>query len=347
MGARGRVMLVRALERGELKPSAVLAERLFSCLLCGLCEPLCPVGVDVTGLVYRGLEILGSLDPRGKTVRTMMRKAFMNPRAAFGIGRVAAPVLGGIARAAGIMPFEVKLPKEPLRKGSQTFRPEGRVRGRVGVFVGCAANFIYPGMGRALISALTASGYEAVLPEGEVCCGAPLRAMGMGEDARELAEANLEAFGSLDIEAVLSPCPTCTLMLKKHDPLLVGRGLENATDPAEFLAGRAEGLRPASISGRVMYHEPCHLSSGLGIKDEPMALLERMGIRAERPAHAACCGFGQAGVYPEVSDAQLAIVEKEYRAADTLVTACPACVAQLARRHPRVVHILELAAPRS
>ncbi len=359
MGARGRVMLVRALVRGELEPTAFLAQRLFSCLLCGLCEPLCPVGVDVTGIVYHGLSQLDMHDPRGRMLRKIQREGFLHPGRTFTAGKILSPLLGPVAKKvglvpSGLVPFDIKLPKHPLKRKQSIFSPEGKVMGRVAVFVGCATNYMYPRIGQALIETLVSLGYEVVLPEGEVCCGAPLRSMGMEEDAVELAKRNIEAFGALEVEAVLSACPTCTLAIKKHYPQMVGQAIENAMDPAEFLLGRIDHLRlkkdllegapPPEV---VMYHEPCHLAAGLGAGDAARAILEALGVEFTEPVNKTCCGLSQAGVYPEIADALLDGLYKEYERAGTLITACPGCMAQLARSHGRVLHLLELLSPKA
>jgi len=362
MGARGRVMLVRALVRGELEQAPLLAQRLYSCLLCGLCEPLCPMGVDVTGIVYHGLARLWAFDPRGSLMRKLQREGFLHPGRTFSAGRILNPVLGPIAKKAGIVPaglvpFDIKLPNAPLKKSflkktpnkkqKSVFEPEGKAVGRVSVFAGCATNYIYPRIGHALIETLLSLGYEVVLPEGEVCCGAPLRAMGMEADAVELARANIEAFNSIEADAVLSPCPTCTLAIKKHYPGIVGQAIDNAMDPAEFLLKRAEHLNidKYNLNGAVMYHEPCHLGAGLGAGGAPRAILDALGVEFTEPVNKTCCGLSQAGVYPDISDAQLEGLSREYADAGTLITACPGCMAQLSRRHDNVRHILELLAP--
>ena len=54
MGARGRVLVAKALEDGDLAPSDYLSDILNSCLLCGICESTCPAGVSVTEAVYHG-----------------------------------------------------------------------------------------------------------------------------------------------------------------------------------------------------------------------------------------------------------------------------------------------------
>ncbi len=74
-------------------------------------------------------------------------------------------------------------------------------------------------------------------------------------------------------------------------------------------------------------------------------LLLALGIEFTEPNNKTCCGFSQAGVYPEVSGAQLDMLFREYSDAKTLITSCPGCIAQLERRHKNVKHVLELIKP--
>ena len=56
------------------------------------------------------------------------------------------------------------------------------------IFTGCSINFLYPHLGVSLINILLKAGYEVVVPSGEVCCGMPLRTLGMEDEAIELAK---------------------------------------------------------------------------------------------------------------------------------------------------------------
>ena len=138
------------------------------------------------------------------------------------------------------IPFEIKLPPPPMSVGLEIFKPDKPI-GRVALFTGCAINYTRPTLGRVLIRTLFALGYEVILPAGEVCCGAPLRSLGMHEEAKQKALRNLEVFGKLKTEAILSLCPTCTLTIKKEYPNMTGQSLESAMDATEFLAPRLEG----------------------------------------------------------------------------------------------------------
>jgi glycolate oxidase iron-sulfur subunit len=339
MSARGRLMLLRGLFKGELEPTPLLNERLFSCLLCGMCETSCPAGVEITEAIYNGRARLFTSDVRRRKLRRIMRFVLRRPNLSFRVASLLRPLLPHLYRK-GKVPFEINLPSEPLRTGLRVYKPK-KARGRVAMFTGCAVNFLRPHLGDSLIYVLLESGYEVVLPGKEVCCGAPLRAAGLEEEAKRLAERNIEAFSGLKAEAVLSLCPTCVLTLQQHYPVLAGEGIQRTMDVSEFLSDKVD-LPKVPNGGSVFYHDPCHLSHGLGIKEQPRVILTKMGCEIIKPEMERCCGFSLGFTHNEISTGLLVQMDEELRRAETVVTACPGCMEQLGRSHNRVRHIIEL-----
>ncbi len=338
LGARGRMVLLHALQHGTLRPSELLNQRIWSCTLCAVCEDACPAGVGVTEAIYRGRERLRPSDGRRRLLRAAARVTLKRPRLGFSAARLLGPLIPRLLGRADF-PFRVELPDEPLRDGPKIYKP-GRSRGRVAVFTGCSVNYLYPELGLSLINVLLKSGYEAVLPPGEVCCGEPLRALGLEGEAAKLARRNSEVFGKLRADAVVSLCPTCTLALKVHYPALIGEGIENAMDASEFLHDK---LSPASApgAGGLAYHNPCHLQR-LGVTKEPHSVLRTLGHGDVGGSGVSCCGFSISLWDRELSDKLLAGSLGEFGGSGTLVTACPGCMMQFSRRHPNVRHIIEL-----
>ncbi len=345
MCARGRMMLLRGLERGELKASQLLGDRIYSCLLCGMCDGSCPVGVQITEAIYDGRNILARSNPGRSLLRAVARFALKRPYLAFRAGKTFRSLLPWLMRKEQL-PFSIDLPEEPLRRGLKIYKPS-RVRGRVAVFVGCSVNFLMPYLGESLIRVLAAMGYEVVLPSGEVCCGSPFRVLGAGKDAVRLARKNLDVFDKLNAEAVLSLCPTCTLTIKAQYPGLVGRGISGAMDAIEFLAQRLgfieSGLARVSLPGPTAYHDPCHLKYGLDVTDEPRSILRSAGILdLVESKGQGCCGFSVSMTHEELSMGLLYDRAAALGDVRTLVTACPGCMYQLARKHRNVLHVVQV-----
>src|SRR5439155_211616 len=70
---RGRILLMRALERGELPPEdPAVREHLDACLGCRGCEPVCPSGVGYGRGLEAARERLAAANGLGLTARTVL-----------------------------------------------------------------------------------------------------------------------------------------------------------------------------------------------------------------------------------------------------------------------------------
>jgi glycolate oxidase iron-sulfur subunit len=280
----------------------------------------------------------------------MANFAVRRPQFFFKIFRLTQHPLLRYLQKAGLLPFKLELPEYTLKDNVQVLTVPHK-KGRVAVFAGCMVNFLYPHLGESLINVLRHLGYEVILPSGEVCCGAPLRALGMEKKAVELAKKNIGIFSRLNVEAILSLCPTCTLALKVEYPKLVGEGIDKVTDAASFLADKialpASQDRAAGL-GCAIYHDPCHLKYGLGIEKEPRRIMHSLGMNVVETGGGKCCGF--AGVFcfshKEISGKLLRNCVEDYRGADAeaIITSCPGCVMQLSKgiSDKPVLHLIEV-----
>lgn len=134
------------------------------------------------------------------------------------------------------------------------------------LFFTCFTNYNDPEIGKAAVEVLERGGCKVECPE-QVCCGMPKMDCGDIVGARELAKKNA-ALMLPYVRAgkkVLSPGPSCTLMLKQEYPELLGpEGKELAdavVDLSDYLLqlGRAKKLpKPPSKPGKVAFHVACH-----------------------------------------------------------------------------------------
>jgi len=212
MGARGRLALLWGFSSGQLAPSPILNDRIFSCTTCGACSGLCPLGIDIKEVVYHGRSLLKNTDKKRRYLRFLARFFTKKPTLSFRLLSITQHILFPYLLKKGLIPFNPELPEHHLKDRLQVYTVSKK-KGRVAVFTGCTINFLYPHLGESLINVLHRLGYEVILPAGEVCCGAPLRTLGLEKEAIELAKKNLGIFNRLNVDAVLSLCPTCTLAI--------------------------------------------------------------------------------------------------------------------------------------
>jgi glycolate oxidase iron-sulfur subunit len=265
--ARGRVALAEALLEGNLDLSPGFTERLSKCLNCKSCIEACPSGIKVDELV---LAARAEIFKKGRfpwlkkfIFRHLLKRGRLLPPVSKAIAWVERKILKGLPPSS---PYRVLLPlvkvdkdrnlpvfaeKTLMEQLPEVISPEGKPRKRIGFFVGCATNMIYPRVGMAAVRVLVGEGFEVVIPRGQVCCGVPVYTAGDREDARDLAEANIRAFRKHDIDAVVVCCASGGLALKKDYERILGikpRALGAPVyDISEFLVEFA--LKPASETG--------------------------------------------------------------------------------------------------
>ncbi|MEO8449899.1 MAG: (Fe-S)-binding protein [Gemmatimonadota bacterium] len=363
---RGRIVLMRALERGEIAPTdPALLEHIDACLGCRGCEPACPSGVGYG----RGLEAVrerlvqvNGLPALGRIVLGVFRRSvlwrpaltlarwFRNtglPARFAGAGRVQFG-LGMIASTVGRGAM--------ARKRSVSEPPPGR--GTVALFRGCVMDTLFDHVNDATARVLRANGYRVVQVRGQGCCGALHEHAGDGPAARALAARNVAAFGD-PADYIVVNSAGCGALLKDYGHLL-GTGAAAAfgskvRDVTELLAA-AGPVRGAPIDLDVCYDAPCHLQHAQRIHAEPLQMLAAVPDLNVRllPGSDRCCG--SAGIYgvlhPEMAGAVLADKIATIREAtprpDVIVTGNPGCLMQIgaglraAGLPIRVMHPVEL-----
>jgi L-lactate dehydrogenase complex protein LldE len=190
---------------------------------------------------------------------------------------------------------------------------------KVGLFVTCLVDGLFPDVGRATVELLERLGHEVEFPLAQTCCGQ----MHVNSGYREVAL--VRRFVSLfeGYDAVVVPSGSCAASIRHQHPIVARTsGDERLARSSEALAGRVFDLSQllvdvlgvedvgAYFPHRVTYHPTCHSVRALGVGDRPLRLLRN--VRAidlvELPRSDECCGFG--GTFavknPDVSAAMLA-----------------------------------------
>jgi glycolate oxidase iron-sulfur subunit len=155
MGARGRLVLIRSLLAGDLKPSDALNERVFSCILCGACTKACPLGIDIPEAVYIGRSVLKDSDRQRRLLRSFARFSAKWPDLSFKAIKISRHLLLPLLLRKGLIPFCPDFPEKPFRDSEQVHKVPKK-QGRVAIFTGCSVNYLFPSLGESLIHVLPA-----------------------------------------------------------------------------------------------------------------------------------------------------------------------------------------------
>lgn len=344
-GPRGRMLIARAAAQGHVL-SPHQAQRVYQCTLCGHCREVCSTRIDTVSIwaeLRKRLAEQGHLSDR--------------PLAALRDNLLAAGNITGDAA-------ENRLLWQENLEPTQSF--SSQLAGiEVVYFVGCVAS-LYPQVSAipaSLASLLRRADISfTTLGSGEKCCGFPLIAMGLPDEARRLAQENLNLVRALGARTLVMTCPTCYRTWKRVYPELLGEplGVEvlHATEElVRLVKERRLVFKP--VEGRVTYHDPCDLGRNGGLYDPPRLLIEaapsvELVEMADSRGDAQCCGGGGnlESVDPELAAAiaDRRLVQALDTGASTLITACQQCrrtLAAAARRQRvrlKVVDVVEFLA---
>jgi glycolate oxidase iron-sulfur subunit len=371
---RGRIELMRALERGDLaETDPALVYHLDRCLGCRGCEPVCPSGVQYG----HGLEAARARITAARGVSRLARLALWTltspgvsgvvywfarvlratglprllagwGRFRFAMGMLAATKPDGKGRYGTVKDGKGKHAKTP----TVSYRPLPSLT--VQLFRGCVMQGLFSHVHDATVRALAVNGFQVEDVPGEVCCGALHAHAGLLDQARALALANITAFGEGD-EPIVVNSAGCGAQMKEYGHLLGDersrRFAARVRDITELLDPPAPG---APIDLHVAYDPPCHLLHAQRVARQPLQLFAAIPLLelVPVPGAAECCG--SAGLFtmlePEMSRTVLRAKLDHIRAAapQVVATGNPGCLMQLgaglaaARIPARVRHPVEL-----
>ena len=336
---RGRIYLMRSVIDETLALDADVERHLDLCLNCRACETACPSGVQYGKLIEPFRAYMAGRDPGRATAALNAVQQWMlfhifpsrlRTRLALAPARLAQWTgLDALAERVGLtqlLPESLRnmktmLPHLKPHYGSlpEVLPAEGKRRARVGLFLGCVADALYPQTNLNTARVLQKNGVEVWIPRAQQCCGALHYHAAMEEPARELAALNCQVFGftggvPADLDAVVTNAAGCGAMLKDYAHLMHGTPHAEAAarfnakvrDIHEFLydLGPVAPTHPLPVVAT--YHDACHLRHAQQIQKQPRSLLELIpGMTlVPLPESELCCGA--AGSYnltqPEMAE---------------------------------------------
>lgn len=312
--SKGRTLIIKGLQNGELSISKKIIDIVFTCTECGLCFAQCFENLEVNKAI---LATRNQIAKRGDAPE-VFREAAKN------MSKTGNP--GGVSTDRRLSWIE-KLHFQPASE-----------RAEVLYWVGCMVLERTPRTAEAFLKILNRANVDfTMLMEKESCCGYILLSTGLWNEAREAAR---QAFSNIEktrAKILVTPCAGCYYTFTKLYPEILG-----ITLPCEILHSsrftesliKNEELELKSLNLKVSYHDPCSLGRHSGIFDPPRNVLKAVPnlAFAEMPLNrqlARCCGGG-GGLWSSnnrvsMESAYLRLKDLEPRKAEVLATACPLC----------------------
>lgn len=292
-----------------------------NCLLCGRCDQVCPVGIELSPIrMIQRREGESDFD-----MRNIWRGYFRSR--------------------------QINIPAKEVETPSYGFLPEtGAVKADVIYFAGCMTH-LTPGIKDSMVRIFKAAGenYFFMDEDGGACCGRPSMLAGQDKEAREMINFNSDIIWKSGARTLVTSCPICLKIFKESYHL----GVEILHHSQYIYRLIQEGqIRLDYSRQRVVFHDPCELGRGSGIYREPREVLSY--VAELQPTEfdgekSLCCGGSIANIKLDQRKRTdiAADVTTQMTAGnpDILATGCPLCKKTLSKTSPvRVADIAEIVA---
>jgi heterodisulfide reductase subunit D len=355
----GKIWIARSVLEGEIALDENVAEVIYPCITCGMCEEQCENDVRTVDIIeaLRAAVLEAGVPARDKhDLVDNITKKEDNPYGGKKVDRM------NWVEEAGIDP------KILNNKDA-----------KIAYFVGCTAAYRQKNIAGATVKLLQKVGLDITVLTDEVCCGSPFFRVGKIETAKRLMNDNLKFFEKFDL--VLFSCAGCYRTFTIDYPKWTGEQNKFKTQHAmELVAqlikdGKIEFKEHKDLKDKVVtYHDPCHTGRHFAehfkhelIKESNNLFIDKRKLKKkvddwfEVPRtiiralpgitfnemyrikeNSFCCGAG-GGVraqYPEFSlnTASRRLDEAEAVHADIMLTECPFCWRNLSDANERDNH---------
>ncbi len=235
-------------------------------------------------------------------------------------------------------------------------------RADIAYYAGCTGAYEANPMvrGDALVLGAIGRPFTMLPPEEEVCCGFPLFITGQHDLMPGLVSRLVEGYRARGVKTLVCSCPCCVNIMSRDWPAYYEQPLPfKIRHITQYVAEevRTGKLRLKELKERIIYHDPCYLTRGVGVIEEPRLVLNSIPgatvLEFERNRlNSRCCGSGGAArkVFHEnaIAMGRLTIDEAVSKKADRLILACPACYAKVNesmlghKNQIRITDIMEL-----
>ena len=313
-------------------------QELNICIRCGYCFEGCPIFKDggwepdgARGKLITAYGLMtGDLEPSAYIADKLYECTFCKDCVERCSARVSVPDILTAARAdlreAGLSYPDHEALLDKVAESGNIFGKELKapaLQGEVPVLLGC--RFLERrAEAERYLAMLEKLGISPIVIEDEICCGMPFGVLGYKKEFAAYKEKFKERF---PYKKFICLCTTCAFFISQAYPEL---------EPVYVIDEIYRRLPDAKLSNlglRTTYHDPCNVSRGMRMVDEPRDIIRWVGGElVEMPTNGMeteCCGGG-GGVL--VTNKALAdrMSEKRIRQAeelgvDSLLTLCPTC----------------------
>jgi heterodisulfide reductase subunit D len=243
-GAYGKLRIGHAMAEGLLDWNDKALEVMYACTLCGACDVGCKRNLD--------LEIELSLE----SLRVKAVKDGKGPMPAH------RKIAANIAKHHNMYGADHAKRTDWIPKG---VAPAGKAD--VLYFVGCTASYVNKEIAQSTAKILKAAGTPFMLMEDEWCCGNIVFSVGMFDEARALAQRNVDVVRKSGAKTLLTSCAEGYRMWKVDYPKLLeistadlGFEVLHLVELVDEKVKNGDLKMKKPFETRMTYHDSCSLS---------------------------------------------------------------------------------------
>jgi len=360
---RGRIRLINAIAKGEMRITDTFSYEMNYCLDCQACETACPAGVKY-GSMVEAARVLVSSSKVDSFISRIIKKISMNIVVSKRKLKFAAIILyfyqnSGIQwflQMSGIL--KLLFPKlseydklSPMVSKKISSRiipmrtiPNGKVKYKTAIHTGCLMDVMFPEINIDTYDVLNKCECEVLNPTDQVCCGSLHGHNGDYETARELARQNIQAYDKLEYDYLIVNSSGCGAFMKeyvdllKDDPLYSEKAKifsSKVKDIIVFVNDNLSEINFKSIKEKITYHDACHHIHTQKIYNEPRNIFKSIPETNIKNLEESTWCCGSAGIYNLVHyEDSMKILERKMEkikntGADIVLAANHGCIAQL------------------
>lgn len=313
--AKGKLTMLYHWLKGGLQPDEVMADRVFACTSCGLCDVACGYDQSTAIQDMKAALLESGVNPPEGYMRIAQRtEETGNPYA---------------ENQDDAHAYLETIPETKLDSADFT------------LFLGCTEIYREQEQVDSVLRILRAAEVSFNVISQNICCGSPTYRVGNDGQAQVQAERVTSLFADMNTSSVLASCSGCYRMFVHDYPSLIPEVDVLPVLHTVQLIDRLlieKKLKPRSLEAVATYHDPCHLGRHAGIYDEPRRVIHAipdLKLVEMEWAHkfSKCCGAGggfRSGREEDaISIAARRVQEAESVGATILLTACPFCLRNL------------------
>jgi len=281
-------------------------ETIFYCTKCEACDEICPEEIPVTRIIDEARKVF------------VKKWGIQFPRQR--------ELIENILKTGN--PFGKETPRlewldSPIKKESKNL-----------LFLGCMISYLYPEMGKSIISILKKLEIDFTVSSNETCCGYFVYNVGEHEIAQKIVEKNVQLLEKYD--TIITACAGCTTFIRQNYGLKnnIHHAIEVINDQLQ-----KKGIKLEIVNEKIaIYHDSCHISKQYNVIEQPRNVLRYLGYSEEKnnlmefslsKKKGTCCG-ADGGMRIVNRDLAIKIgkirVREASEKADILFTLCPFCI---------------------